>query len=170
MVQDSERKKILIVSDASDTRIFLCNLLHAVRMDPIGAENRSTGLKMAKTHSPDLIILDLMMADKEGIKFYYTLKNDHRFIHIPVIMLSAIDRATFFLYEKFQSSPFAKGVPEPEGYLEKPPEAGELLLLIDALLKTDSARPAYAQSRKTLEEPSRLDRPTDATEGGRGQE
>jgi len=145
---NSERKKILVVSDASDTRIFLSNLLHAVQIEPVGAENRPKGLEMVKTWRPDLIILDVMMAGKEGIKFYYNLKNDRRFRHIPVIMLSAIDRATFFLYEKFQSSQFGTGVPEPEGYLEKPPEAEELLLLIDTLLKTEPMKSAYSEGTK----------------------
>jgi hypothetical protein len=55
---------------------------------------------------------------------------------IPVIMLSAIDRKTFFLYKKFKSTPSGAGVPEPEAYLEKPPEAEELIGIVQMLTKT----------------------------------
>ena len=140
MCPDSVRKKILVVSDESDTRIFLSNLLCAEKIEPIGAESSQEGIDLAGIRAPDLIIVNVMMADREGIKLYRKLKNDDRFRHIPVIMLSAIDRETFFLYEKFKSTRDGPGVPEPDGYLEKPPEADDLIRLVHLLIKPDGGK------------------------------
>ena len=128
---------ILVVADESDMRIFLSNLLSSVGFHPVSAINMQEGLQTAKTNRPALIILDVMMADKEGIRMYHHLKNDEILKNIPVIMLSAIDRETFFLYEKFQSGQSGSGVPEPDAYLEKPPEADELLHLVQSLTALD---------------------------------
>ena len=133
---DMKRKKILVVSDESDMRIFLSNLLDAGGFEPTEAENGAEGLKMATAMKPALIILDVMMSNKEGIQIYRNLKNDKTLKKIPVIMLSAIDRKTFFFYEKFKSTPSGAGVPEPEAYLGKPPEAEELIGIVQRLTKT----------------------------------
>ncbi len=131
-----ERKRILVVADEADIRIFLSNLLDARGFELIEAGNGTEGLKIAETMKPALIILDVMMSNKEGIQVYHNLKKDETLKMIPVIMLSAIDRKTFFLYKKFQSTPSGAGVPEPEAYLEKPPEAEELMGIVQMLTKT----------------------------------
>lgn len=141
---------ILVVADESDTRIFLSNLLGSVGFQPVSANNMPEGLQTAKTSQPALIILDVMMADKEGIRMYHHLKNDEVLKNIPVIMLSAIDRETFFLYEKFQSARGGSGVPEPDAYLEKPPEAEDLLYLVDRLIKNGRVSSAFQDKKKVL--------------------
>jgi two-component system phosphate regulon response regulator PhoB len=131
---------ILVVADESDMRIFLSNLLSSVGFQPISAINMPEGLQTAKTSRPALIILDVMMADQEGIRMYHNLKNDEILKNIPVIMLSAIDRETFFLYERFQSGQYGSCLPEPDAYLEKPPEADELLDLVQSLTVRDAGK------------------------------
>lgn len=114
--------------------MFLANLLSSVGFEPLGACGMSEGLKIARSRLPALIILDVMMPDNKGIRLYHHLKNDAILKTVPVIMLSAIDRETFFLYEKFQT-PSKPGIsPEPDAYLEKPPEAEELLRAVHALI------------------------------------
>jgi len=54
-----------------------------------------------------------------------------------VIMVSTIDKKTFSFYQKFQSTPRDRGVPEPGAYLEKPLEAQELIRLVRSLTSTD---------------------------------
>jgi len=128
------KNRILVVSDEADTRIFLTNLLLAVNQEPIGAVDKDQGLALARERRPKVIILDMMMAGRDGIRMYRHLKTDPDLRPIPVIMLSAIDPETFFLYEKYQPHGTAAGVPQPEGYLQKPPEADELLRLVGELV------------------------------------
>jgi CheY-like chemotaxis protein len=134
MASAALKNRILIVSDEADTRMFLTNLLLAVNQEPIGAASRDQGLALARDRRTRAIILDVMMADREGIRMYRYLKADPDLCRIPVIMLSAIDRETLFICEKYQPAGASAGVPEPEGYIKKPPEADELLDHLNRLL------------------------------------
>ena len=131
-----ERKKILIVEDELDLRIFLCNLLGNCGYHTIDAADRAEGLQKAKKEKPALIILDVMIPKEDGIQMYREIKQDQDLKNIPVIMVSTIDRKTFSFYQKFQHSPKGTGVPEPGAYLEKPLEADELIELVDRLTTT----------------------------------
>ena len=132
-----ERKKILIVDDELNMRIFLCNLLGNCGYEAIDACDKFEGMKKALIEKPALIILDVTMPKESGIQMYRELKAHEDLKNVPVIMVSTIDKKTFSFYQKFQSSPLGKGVPEPGAYLEKPLEAEELIRLVHALTTTD---------------------------------
>ena len=135
-----ERKKILIVEDELDLRIFLCNLLGNCGYHTIDAADRAEGLQKAKREKPALIILDVMIPKEDGIQMYREIKQDQDLKNIPVIMVSTIDRKTFSFYQKFQDTPKGTGVPEPGAYLEKPLEAEELIKLVRSLISADECR------------------------------
>jgi CheY-like chemotaxis protein len=135
---DTDKKKILVVDDELDMRIFLCNLLGNCGYEPIDAGNRQEGLQKAKLEKPALIILDVMMSKEEGIQMYRELKQDDDLKTVPVIMVSTIDRKTFAFYQKLQVSPMEKSVPEPGAYLEKPLETEELIRLVRRLTENDT--------------------------------
>ena len=81
----------------------------------------------AKTIQPDLIILDVMMPGEGGALMYKALKADAGLTHIPVIMCSAVSRESFRHYLNMLNSQSAADVPDPDAYVEKPPEPDELL-------------------------------------------
>ena len=137
MSSELERKKILIVEDESDLRIFLCNLLGNCGYHTIDAVNRAEGLQKAKAEKPVLIILDVMIPKEGGIQMYRDLKQDQDLKNIPVIMVSTIDRKTFSFFQKFRYASKGKGVPEPGAYLEKPLEVEELIKLVGSLTTSD---------------------------------
>ncbi len=137
MYSEVERKKILIVDDELDMRIFLCNLLGNCGYQPIDAGDKDEGMQMAVREKPALIILDVTMPKESGIQMYRELKAHADLKHVPVIMVSAIDQKTFSFYQKFQRTPWHKEFPYPGAYLEKPLEAEELLELVRTLTKTD---------------------------------
>ena len=130
MSPDIERKKILVVDDELDMRIFLCNLLGNCGFHPIGAGDRIEGLQKAKEEKPALIILDVMVPKESGILMYRQIKEDKNLNQVPVIMVSTIDKKTFSRCQKFQSRPQEAGVPEPRAYLEMPLETEELVRLV----------------------------------------
>ena len=136
-IPEIERKKILIVDDELNMRIFLCNLLGNCGYEPIDAGDKEEGMQMAAREKPALIILDVTMPKERGLQMYRELKAHEDLENIPVIMVSNIDKKTFSFYQKFRSSPRNKGVPEPGAYLEKPLEAEELIRLVHALTTTD---------------------------------
>ena len=132
-----ERKKILIIGDELDLRIFLCNFLGNCGYEPIDAGDKSEGLKKAKAEKPALIILDVMMPKEGGIQLYRNLKLDQDLKNVPVVMLSTIDKKTFSFYNRFQGAAYVKGVPEPGAYLEKPLETAELIRVVRKLTRAD---------------------------------
>jgi DNA-binding response OmpR family regulator len=135
LTPETERKKILIVDDELDIRIFLCNLLGNCGYKTIDAGDRNVGMQMAIKEKPALIILDVTMPKESGIQMYRELKEHEALSNIPVIMVSTIDKKIFSFYQKFQGSPHHKGLPDPGAYLEKPLEAEELIELVRSLTK-----------------------------------
>ena len=141
-----KKKKILIVGDELDMRIFLYNLLDNRGYEPIDAESKEQGLQMAISEKPSLIILDVMMPKERGIQMYKELKQNETLKSIPVIIVSTIDRKTFFFYQKLQNIPRYKGIPEPGAYLEKPLEAEEVIRFVHTL--TNSGESSFDYSNK----------------------
>ena len=137
MYSEIERKKILIVDDELKMRIFLCNLLGNCGYEAIDAGDKNEGMQKALSEKPALIILDVTMPKESGIQMYRELKEHDDLKNVPVIMVSTIDKKTFSFYQKFQSTPRDRGVPEPGAYLEKPLEAQELISLVRTLISTD---------------------------------
>ena len=77
----------------------------------------------------DLVLLDIMMPDMNGFQVLQRLKSDDNISHIPVIMLSAVAKKTFAHYVKMLNIRMNETIPEPDAYVEKPPDAEELLRL-----------------------------------------
>ena len=133
------RKKILVVDDERDMRIFVSTVVETLGFESIEAENGSEALQKAGTKSPALVILDVMMPKiDDGIQTYQLFKCDQELSRIPIIMLSAIAKKTFFHSIRMLSPQQGSRLPEPEAYMEKPPDAEELSRLITELVPVES--------------------------------
>ncbi len=132
-------KKILVVDDERDMRIFVSTVVETLGFEPIPAENGSQALDLAGTNPPALVILDVMMPKiDDGIQAYQQFKSDPALSGIPIIMLSAIAKKTFFHSIQILSPRQGSRLPEPEAYMEKPPDARELSRLITELMPAES--------------------------------
>ncbi len=87
-VENDNRKKILIVEDNKQIATFLFNLLKS-EYRCICAENGRTGLSVAASFLPDLIIMDELMPVMKGTEMALHLKQNPRLVHVPTIMLTA---------------------------------------------------------------------------------
>jgi len=83
------------------------------------------GLEKAKTENLDLIILDVMMPEINGIRVCRTLKFDYRYKNIPIIILSIKGSD-----EDLKAGKDAGA----DAYIIKPYNAVNLLATIDDLL------------------------------------
>ncbi|MEE4355001.1 MAG: response regulator [Desulfococcaceae bacterium] len=129
-----DKQIVLIVDDELDMRIFLSTLFETSGFKAISAKNGSEGIEKAKAHHPDLITLDIMMPGEGGVFMYQQLRTDEQLAKIPVIMLSAIANKTFSHYLKMLNARLGGAVPDPDAYMEKPPEAEELRRVAASLL------------------------------------
>ena len=128
------KKKILIVDDEMDMRIFLTALFETSGYEAIVTKDGRDGYRIAKEIAPDLIVLDIMMPGEGGVHMYRHLKTDETLKEIPIIMLSAVEEKTFLHYIKMLRIRLNETIPQPDAYVEKPPEPEELLKIAESLL------------------------------------
>lgn len=83
-------KRVLIIDDDPDLVEAISMLLEAEGMVPLAAYGGIEGLEKARTQSPDIIILDVMMEDKDGFAVAKEVSGDDKLRDIPVIMLTAV--------------------------------------------------------------------------------
>ncbi len=85
-------KQLLIVEDDPATReLFAAGLtLHGFEVRK--ATNGREGLDLVLDHTPDLILLDIMMPEMSGLEFLMRLRRVTRQI-VPVIVISALSES-----------------------------------------------------------------------------
>jgi two-component system, OmpR family, response regulator len=82
--------KILMVDDEEDIRkVGLLSLRRVGKFEVVQAEDALTGLELARTEQPDLLLLDVMMPGMDGPSALEALKQDPKIQHIPVIFMTA---------------------------------------------------------------------------------
>ena len=118
---------ILIVDDAMDMRVFISAIFKTSGFKTETCRDGSAALVKALEVSPDLIVLDVMMPGTGGAMMYQRLRTDRRLKQIPVIMLSAVGKQSFQHYLKMLNVNRLDPIPDPEAYLEKPPDAKQLM-------------------------------------------
>jgi twitching motility two-component system response regulator PilH len=127
-------KKVLVVDDDPDVRLFSVTVLEENGYTPLEAEDGEIGLKMIKAEKPDLVILDVLMPRQSGVRLYRELKTARALKDVKVIILSGIAKKTFLRSQKALTEFGGEEIPEPEIYLEKPVEPDELAEEIKKML------------------------------------
>jgi len=83
------KEKILIVEDDRDIVELIQYNLEKENFKIQVATNGQKALDQARRHHPDLILLDLMLPEIDGLEVCKILKKDSKTSHIPIIMLTA---------------------------------------------------------------------------------
>lgn len=119
-------KKILVVDDETDVTELLAYTLRAKGyvVETLNDPNRSIGF--ARTFLPDLVVLDVMMPDLNGIQICRMLRADIKLKKVPVIFLTA----------KAEESDRIQGLETgADDYICKPFSTKELVLRIQSILR-----------------------------------
>ena len=128
----SEAAKILIVDDAPDIcEIIQYNLQKEGYQTAIAADG-SAALQTAKWFLPDLILLDIMMPEKNGIETLQALRQHSRHAHTAVILLTALGG------ENIQIKGLNLGA---DDYIVKPIQPRVLISRIQAVLRRTVKNP-----------------------------
>ena len=83
------RGTVLVIDDERDLVNLVRYNLESEGFEVLGALDGESGLKLAMTRSPDLILLDRMMPGPDGVEVCRRLRREERTAHVPVIMLTA---------------------------------------------------------------------------------
>jgi PAS domain S-box-containing protein len=79
----------LVVDDSSVSRRILASLLESVGCQVITAAGGIEGVDLARRHRPDVVFMDVKMADLDGIAATRRLADDAGTAHIPIIAVTA---------------------------------------------------------------------------------
>ena len=82
---------ILIVDDELDNRELLGIILEHEGYLVLTAASAQEALSVLARHSPDLILLDIMMPDMDGYQLAAKIKGNPATQDIPIAMISALD-------------------------------------------------------------------------------
>jgi signal transduction histidine kinase len=82
----SDIKKILIVDDDEMHRMAVKKIMHKRDLETQEAPDGKRGILQAKTWLPDLIILDLVMPEMDGIQFLRAMMVEEKIKDIPIIL------------------------------------------------------------------------------------
>ena len=122
-MNDNDQKSILIVEDDETLQQTLAYNLEKEGYRIVLANDGSTGLEMARSQEPDLVILDVMLPELDGLSVCRILRRE---MDVPIIMLTA------------RSSEVDKIIGLDSGaddYVIKPFSLGELLARVRAALR-----------------------------------
>lgn len=118
--------KIFYVEDDTNIRELVEYTLNSSGFTVQGFELAESFFEKLKTEKPDLILLDIMLPDKDGVSILKELRNSSDFHSIPVIMLTA----------KSGQLDKIKGLDEgADDYITKPFDIIELISRIKAVLR-----------------------------------
>ena len=133
-------KKILIIDDEPDARAYLKAILEEGGYETMTASEGEEGLKKAQETPPHLILLDLMMPKKSGVRFLNEVKQDEQLKGVPIVVVSGARQVTGVDMKQYlEEQPFQERKEEvmgaglditPEDFLEKPVNPSELLATI----------------------------------------
>ncbi len=122
----ANKQKILVVDDEPDIREFIEYNLIKEGYEVATAENGADGLSKAKTFLPDLILLDIMMPDMDGIEVCSELRSSDEFADTVIAFLTA-RKEDFTQIAGFESGG--------DDFINKPVKQRVLMSRIKALLK-----------------------------------
>ncbi len=124
----ADKKRVLVIDDDPDVVTFLTTLLRDNGYETDSAQDGAEGLDKIRAKVPDLILLDITMPEKSGVRLYRDIKEEDRTKSVPVVIVTGV------MQEFKQFIHTRRQVPPPEGYIQKPVDKKELLDTIEKLL------------------------------------
>ena len=120
------KMKIVVVEDEPDILEVLSYNLKREGFDVTTALDGTSGLALVEKHSPDLVLLDLMLPGIDGLEICRRIKDNKKLSHIPVIMVTA----------KGEESDVVLGLGiGADDYIAKPFSPRELIARVKAVLR-----------------------------------
>jgi CheY-like chemotaxis protein len=125
--ESGRRKRVLLAEDDRALRRFLEVVIERAGYHVIPAADGLEAMKIALSMPIDIVVTDAMMPNLSGYEFCRFLRNSQTLSHLPVILLSALERK-----EPNQN------LEQVDAFLSKPISAESLIECIEKLLARNS--------------------------------
>jgi len=119
-------RRILVVDDEDDARLFLTTVFQDAGAETFEATDGDQAIEVVRREKPDLVTLDLSMPGKNGIEAFAELRGTPDLAETPVCVITGHPEFRKLIYDR----PF----PPPEGYLNKPVTAEDLVTNVRRIL------------------------------------
>ena len=138
-------KKVLVIDDNEIYLLTFNNLLNTIIPDckVLLARSGDQGIEIARTEFPDVILLDIVMPEKDGFEVCEILKSDNTTKHIPIIIVSANHYDT-----KSRVKSLRLGA---DAFLSKPIDTSEFSAQINSMLRIKAAEDKLREEKVVLE-------------------
>ena len=114
---------ILVVEDNDDISLLLKLVLESAGYQVETVNNGKDALKQVETVQPQLMLVDIMMPEMNGLQVAHTVKEELDHQNLPILLVSAVDRLKD---EQLQNS-------QAEDIIYKPFDIDYLLSKVDSL-------------------------------------
>lgn len=81
---------IMAVEDNEDNLLVINYVVDSLNCRFIGEMDGANVISLVKKHQPDLVLLDIMLPNKNGIDIFKCLREDSEISSIPVIAVTAL--------------------------------------------------------------------------------
>lgn len=138
-MENEKNSRILVVDDEPAQLFAIARILRSAGYEVLEASTGKEGLEKARNEKPDLILLDVMLPDINGVDVAKEIKADIN-LHSLVILISGI---------KTSSDSQAKGLEEgADGYLSRPIPKRELIARVESILRIKNSEEVMLKSEE----------------------
>ena len=120
------RTKILVLEDSPGVSSLIINILDSAGYDVIHAAEGKSAIKMVLQEKPQLVLVDIMVPEIDGIEVCRALRTHPKTSHIKVIMVTCLPE------QKEKDEAFAAGASD---YIVKPFTTDRLLDAVKTVLQ-----------------------------------
>ena len=105
-------KKVLLIDDNAAILTFMAKRLKSENVETLTADNGADGLRMAREHHPDVVVLDLMMPKMHGYSLIQEIRNDTNLGKVKILVITAktyaadLERTIRLGADRYLSKPF----------------------------------------------------------------
>lgn len=118
-------KRVLVVDDSTTETYLISSILSKHGYEVVSADTGERGVAIAKTESPDLVLMDIVMPGINGFQATRQLTRDPRTKSIPVVIVTTKNQDSDREWSRKQGA---------KGYLVKPVPEKELINTIETIL------------------------------------
>jgi DNA-binding response OmpR family regulator len=135
-------EKILVVDDCDTVREIVGDILSEAGFRPLLAPDGATGIEMAQSKIPDLVLVDFIMPKMNGLRFCQMFRNIENLKAVPVVLMSVKADS---IGDKFMQ------VADVADTISKPFTSEALLAVVNHRLRGQTKeRPVFAEGQETV--------------------